>query len=318
MSSTTSTAPVQPAADTHREAPGRRRPPRIPRTMWFALPALLFLLYFFAYPMGVLVDLSLREVGLGTAVRGERPFVGLDQYRDMFTDQTFWASIPRTFLFVSVTVALEIVVGFFIALLLSERARFSGIVRTLIFFAWLLPPVVVGAVFGGLLSGSRGGVLNHVLMTLGIIDQPVVWLINPTIGMIVLILLTAWSGTPFVVLILLAALRGVPLDLYEAAMIDGATATKKVRYITIPQIMPTVAILVLLQVIYVYKTFEVILVVTGGGPSRQTATLPFLAYLKAFGENDFGASAAYGVVGVVIATAISIPYLLSIRRKELE
>lgn len=295
---------------------GSARRLRVPRTLWFAVPAMAFLLYFFAYPLGVLVDLSFRQVSLGTAVRGDRPFVGLEQYRDLFASDVFWSSLPRTFIFVAVTVTIEIVVGFLIALMLSERTRFSGGVRAMIFFAWLLPPVVVGAVFGSFLGGTRAGVLNHVLLNLGIIDSPVVWLVNPTIGVITLILLTAWSGTPFVVLIMLAALRGVPVDLYEAAAIDGATAVKKVRYITIPQIWPTISILILLQIIYVYKTFEIILVVTGGGPGRSTATLPFLAYLKAFAENDFGASAAYGTVGVLIATAISVPYLMLIRRRE--
>lgn len=298
-----------------------RRPPRrgfFPdRQLWYAAPAVLFLIAFFGYPMLVLADMSFRKVSLGTAVRGPRPWVGWENYREVLVSADFTAAIPRTFAFVVVVVIAVLLLGLALALTLKENLAGVRIGRFLIFFAWLFPPVVTGAVWRNLFNGTQDGVVNYLLLRLGSIQSPIPFLAEPDVGMVVLTFLTIWTSLPFVVLVLIASLQGVPQELYEAASIDGANPAQRFQAVTLPSILPSFAMVGILECIYVYKAFDLILIMTGGGPGTATSTVPFLAYVKAFRENDFGQGAALGVVGIVVGVAIALPYLLRVRRSEL-
>lgn len=295
----------------------RRAPRSAPdRRLWFAAPAMIYLLVFFGYPMLVLADMSFRKVSLGTAVKGEQPWVGIENYQAVLTGEDFLAAVPRTVIFVVVVVVAILVLGLVLALTLKEQLAGVRIGRFLIFFAWLFPPVVTGAVWRYILNGTEDGLANYVLLNLNLIQEPIGFLVNPTVSMGVLAFLTVWTGLPFVTLVLISSLQGVSQELYEAALLDGASPPQRFWAVTRPAIWPAFAMLAILEAIYVYKVFDLILIMTGGGPGTSTATVPFLAYMSAYGENDFGQAAAYGVIGVAVGVAIALPYLLRVRRSE--
>lgn len=299
-------------------SPKRRRIPQTTRQLLWTAPAFAYLLVFFGYPIIVLLDTSFREVSLGTAVRGDRPWVGLDNFREVLSSSEFAAAWPRTAIFVVTVVVFELILGVVLALALQERLPGVSLARSLVFFVWLLPPVVSGTVWRYILGGTKEGLLNHVLLGTGIVDSPVVFLADPTIALIIVTGLTLWAGIPFVTLICLAAIQAVSQDLHEAAQIDGAGPFRRFTVVTLPAIAPTLWMLAILQAVFVFKTFDVILIMTGGGPGTSTATLPYLAYVNAFANNDFGVSGAYGVLGMGVAVAIAVPYLLLLRRREAE
>ena len=296
-------------------APERHRAGRVSRAvnsrLLWAAPALLFLVVFFVYPLWLLVDTSLREVSLGTAASSGNPFVGLDNYAALGEDRDFLASVPRTVVFLLGTVALQLVVGILLAMALASKLRGLTVPRFVVYFVWLLPPVVSGAIWKFALDGSEQGAVNAALLRLGLVDQPVLFLTTPWLAMVLIALVNAWAGIPFVAIIMTAALKDVPEDHYEAARVDGASPMQRFRHITLPTVMPTIGILSALLVIYSFKAFDFIFVLTQGGPGTSTATVPFLAYLVSFTQFDFGQGSAIGMVAVAFSLVFAMPYIVS-------
>lgn len=310
------TSRIQKGARTPRARPGLlRRGGLDRRRLLFALPALAFLIAFFVYPLYLMVDLSLHEVSLGSVRRPDNPGVGLDNYRSVLEDEDFRAAIPRTLLFVGSTVVAQLLLGLAVAALLVERFPGLRIARSLIFFVWLLPPVVSGSIWRFMFNGTENGVFNGLLNIAGRSGDPVAFLTENPLAMGAITVVNTWAGVPFVAIVLVAALQGVPVDLYEAARVDGANATQRFRDITLPSIAPTLATLGVLLVIYSLKTFDYILVLTRGGPGTDTSTVPYLAYLTSFGEFDFGVGATIGVLSVIGSLLLAWPYLWQLRRE---
>jgi len=285
------------------------------RRLAYAAPAFAFLLLFFVYPLYLMVDLSLHEVSIGTVARDDNPAVGLENYRTVLQDEAFQAAVPRTLLFLLATVTGQLVLGLAVAMLLNERLPGLRIARSLVFFVWLLPPVVNGAIWRFMFNGTDNGVFNWVLDRLGREGEPVSFLTEDPLAMGVVTLVNTWAGVPFVAIVMLAALQSVPTELYEAARVDGATAARRFTSVTLPTIAPMLAILGVLITIYAFKTFDYILVLTRGGPGTDTSTVPFLAYLTSFSEFDFGLGAAIGVLAVLASLVLAAPYLLQVRRE---
>jgi multiple sugar transport system permease protein len=281
----------------------------------YAVPALAFLVVFFVYPLWLLVDTSLRRVSLGTAARTDNDFVGLENYSALFSDPEFVAAVPRTVVFLLVTVGLQLLLGMALALALDQRFPALAVPRFLVYFVWLLPPVVSGAIWRYALDGTSQGAVNAGLLALGLVDEPVLWLTSPTLAMSLIAFVTAWAGVPFVAIVLSAALKDVPEDLYEAAKVDGASPWGRYRHITVPALLPTVSILSALLIIYSFKAFDYIFMLTQGGPGTSTATVPFLAYVISFAQFDFGKGSAVGVLSVLFALAAATPYIISVWRE---
>ena len=306
-------------------APGTRGPawlrplrsssrPEAARLLW-AAPALLFLLAFFVYPLWLLVDTSLRQVSLGTAALPDNPFLGLENYRTLAADRDFRGAVPRTILFLVGTVTFQLVVGVALAQVLNQRLRGLSLPRFIVYFVWLLPPVVSGAVWKFALDGSEQGAINAGLQALGVIDDPILFLTSPTLTMTVIALVNAWAGIPFVAIVMTAALKDVSEELYEAARVDGASPLGRFLHITLPAVRPTLGILSSLLIIYSFKAFDFIFVLSQGGPGTSTSTVPFLAYLVAFTQFDFGLGSAIGVLSVLFALACASPYIVSTWRE---
>jgi multiple sugar transport system permease protein len=172
--------------------------------------------------------------------------------------------------------------------------------RFVVYFVWLLPPVVSGAVWKFALDGSEQGAVNTALIALGVIDDPILFLTEPLVAMTVIAFVNAWAGIPFVAIVMTAALKDVPEDLYEAARMDGASASRRFGHITLPSVAPTIGILSALLIIY-----------TQGGPGTSTATVPFLAYLVSFVQFDFGVGSAIGLLSVLFALLCASPYIVN-------
>jgi multiple sugar transport system permease protein len=280
------------------------------RFLW-AAPAITFLVLFFLYPLWLLIDTSLREVSLGSVARTDNPFVGLENYRALAQDPDFRAAVPRTILYLIGTVSIQLVIGIALAQVLVQRMRGLVIPRFIVYFVWLLPPVVSGAVWKFALDGSEQGAVNTALLAAGLIDDPILFLTSPTLTMTVIAFINAWAGIPFVAIVMTAALKDVPEDLYEAGKVDGASPLKRFWHITLPTVAPTIGIVTALLIIYSFKAFDFIFVLSQGGPGTATSTVPFLAYLVAFTQFDFGLGSAIGMVAVVFALVCASPYIVN-------
>jgi multiple sugar transport system permease protein len=294
-------------------APRSRRHHDLGRLVW-AAPALAFLAVFFVYPLWLLVDTSLREVSLGTVALPDNAFIGTENYRALGEDPGFRAAVPRTVLFLIGTVSVQLVVGVMLAQVLTQRMRGLSVPR-FIYFVWLLPPVVSGAIWKFALDGTEQGAVNAALLALGVIDDPILFLTTPTLTMGVIAMVNAWAGIPFVAIVMTAALKDVPEELYEAARVDGASPLRRFWHVTLPQVAPTLGILSALLIIYSFKAFDFIFVLSQGGPGTATATVPFLAYLVAFVQFDFGTGSAIGTLSVLFALLCATPYIVSTWRE---
>ncbi len=280
-------------------------------TGWIlVLPALLLLVLVFAYPIGRAFWLSLFTKNLGTQL--QPVYSGLDNYVRMVFDGRFWQSLGNTTLFTAVSVFLELVLGMGIALVLNQSFRGRGVVRTIAILPWALPTALIALGWAWIFN-DQYGVWNDILRRLGLIDTGINWLGEPTLAMLAVIAADVWKTTPFISILLLASLQSIPSDLYEAHAIDGANPWQSFRRITLPLLMPQILIALLFRVAQAFGAFDLVAVMTGGGPAGATEMVSLYVYATVMRYLDFGYGAALVVVTfllLVVAVAIA-SFLLS-------
>ncbi|MDY6781378.1 MAG: sugar ABC transporter permease [Cyanobacteriota bacterium] len=272
------------------------------------LPALLVLALVFAYPIGRAFWLSFFAENLGTQL--QPVFTGFDNYIRIGGDGRFWHSFWNTSIFTVSSTSLEMVLGMAIALVLNQSFRGRGFVRTIAIIPWALPTAVMGLAWAWIFNGEYG-VVNDLLEKLGLIQGNITWLGDPTLAMIALIFADVWKTTPFISVILLAGLQSIPGDLYEAHSIDGATPWQSFWQITLPLIMPQVLIALLFRFAQAFGIFDLVQVMTGGGPAGATETVSIYIYSTVMRYLDFGYGAALVVVTfLLLVAAVGLTALL--------
>jgi len=232
----------------------------------------------------------------------------------MLTSGEFWVSLWTTILWTVGTLTLQIVVGVAMALLLNLNFYFRSLARSLVLFPYFVSTVVAVLVWRWMFNDVYG-ILNRALIVSGISDMPLDWLGSMPNAMISVILVGAWKYFPFVVIAVLARLQTIPDELYEAARIDGAGAWSRFWDVTLPQLREVLVVIVLLRTIWDFKEFDLIYLLTGGGPVTSTETLPLLVYKQAFGMNAMGRASTYAIGIMLVLLTFMILYLYRTRRE---
>ena len=284
------------------------------RTAWILLlPALLLLLFVFGYPIARAFWLSLFTKNLGTEL--QPIFSGLDNYARMAGDGRFWQSFWTTTVFTTASVVLELLLGLGIALVLNQRFLGRSFVRTTAILPWALPTALIGLAWRWIFN-DEFGVVNDILLRLGLIQTGINWLGDPVLAMMAVIFADVWKTTPFISILLLAGLQSISADLYEAHSIDGATPWQSFRQITLPLLMPQILIALLFRFAQAFGIFDLIAVMTGGGPGGATEVVSLYIYSTVMRYLDFGYGAALVVVTfVLLIAAVAIAsFLLNLSR----
>ena len=239
--------------------------------------------------------------------------LGLDNYRFMIRDPDFWRMLGHTFIYTLAVDIAILIVALGVALLMNWSFRGRGLVRSILTVPWAIPDVPVAITFVMMLDPTFG-VFNRLAPLLPWVGQNQQWLLNPTLAMAAVIIVTVWKGFPFYSLVLLAALQNVSDDLYDAAKVDGAGPIGQFFHVTLPGIRDTIALLAVLAFIFSTQQFTLIWLITGGGPVDATTTLAPAIYLQAFRFYNFGYAGAFAVVGFVISAMATIAFVAIQRR----
>lgn len=266
-----------------------------------AAPALIILLIMTIAPAIYLLYSSFFSFTLLSS--GFKRFVGLQNYGQVFANPTIRHDLLVTLFFVAVVVGLELIIGMILALALAPQSFGNSIASTILLLPFAVTPVVSALIWRELLNPNYGWV-DYYLQRFGLIGQPIEWLSSPTLAWVSLISLDVWQWTPFVALILMAGLQGLPQEPREAAMVDGANEWSLFRYITLPLLRPFITIAVLLRVVEAFKTFATVQVLTGGGPGTSTEIINLTLYRVGLQDFQIGAAAALGMVFLIVLMVI--------------
>ncbi|MEO1443379.1 MAG: sugar ABC transporter permease [Chloroflexota bacterium] len=239
-------------------------------------------------------------------------FVGLETYREMFSDDDFWQIVLNTMVWTFSVVVLQNIIGMGAALLVNENLPTRGIVRAMILLPWVLPGVV-GAILWRFLYDPQLGLINSMLIGWGVTDTRIGWLAEPDLAMISVIIAAVWKGFPFSTVIYLAALQGIDKEQIEASQIDGANVVQRFFRIILPSISGIIRLNLLLTTIFTFNYFDMVWITTRGGPLDATHIFPTRIYELGFGQFRFGEASAYGVVSVLMLSVIALLYLNEIR-----
>jgi multiple sugar transport system permease protein len=270
-------------------------------------PAIATLAVVVLYPVFTAIDISFRRVEIYSPSTARGPLT-LANYVRLFETSGFRQAVGVSVTYVVISVSAALLIGFATALLLNQRFRGRTLARMLAVMPWAVPPVVAVNIWWWILDPAYG-LLNWVLLRLGLVAQPVNWITQPGPAMASVSLVTIWKGYPFFAVMLLAGLQAIPQDLYDAVAVDGAGRLGAFRHITLPALRGVLALATLLSVLWVFREFTIIWVLTGGGPIRATETLAIMTYREAFANFRMGFAASIGVVTLVISTIASIFFI---------
>ena len=270
-------------------------------------PSVIILLLSIAYPTFYMFMISFFRWSIIPTL--PRYFVGLENYLSMFSDNNFYRSIIATFIFLGGAVTLEFFLGFGLAILLSKSSL--RWLRMAYLFPAVIAPVVVGLMWRFMLSFDLG-VINYLINLFGF--EPVNWLGKPTAAMLSIILVDVWQWTPFVMLIMLAGIESLPAEPFEAALVDGASTLQVFRFLMVPLLLPIITIVLMFRALDAFKAFDIVYMVTRGGPANATDLLSLTIYRKAFFENNLGYAAAESVLMIALATVMTRMFIRLLSR----
>jgi multiple sugar transport system permease protein len=281
----------------------------------FLLPLVAYLLACYAYPLLTTVDLSVRDYTVRTFVHGGAPLIGIGNYLTVFADPTFGTALLNTTVFTGASLVFQYGIGLALAVFFAHNFRLSATLRALFLVPWLLPLIVSASTWAWMLN-SETGLVNALLTAVGL--DPVNWLTSPGWSLVAVTVANIWIGVPFNLVVLHSGLKNIPAQVYEASALDGASAWQTFRHITFPMLRPVSAVTLLLGLVYTLKVFDIIWIMTRGGPNGSSTTLATWSYELGFGSMlpRFGPSAAVGNVLILIAVVAGLFYLRLQRRQE--
>ncbi|MFD4023623.1 carbohydrate ABC transporter permease [Streptomyces sp. NPDC058576] len=303
-----------------RKAPPRRRGSGRGHRLWpYALvaPAVGGMLYLLVYPLARAVLISFQDFRLRQLITGDAEFVGLRNYATLLTDPRFWEVVRRTFLFMAINVVLIMVIATAVALMVERLGRIGRtVVLCSLVLAWAMPVVAATTVFQWLFH-SEFGIVNWSLTSLGLDSfDRYPWFANGTAAFAILVTLIVWQSVPFAAITLYSALTTVPLELYESARLDGAGAGRIFRSVTFPMLRPIFLLVISLEVIWTFKAFVQIWVMTRGGPGDATTILPVYAVQTALSGQRYDLGSAASMVTVVLMSGVLVLYFRQMLRQE--
>ncbi|WP_318580610.1 sugar ABC transporter permease [Ochrobactrum sp. AN78] len=262
------------------------------------LPAAVFLLCFLTYPLGLGVWLGFTDTTIGR----DGIFIGVENYQFLWDDSVFWLSVFNTVLYTFVASVLKFALGLWLALLLNENLPIKSFFRAIVLLPWVVPTVLSALAFWWIYD-AQFSILSWSLIQVGLIDQPINFLGDPTNARLSVIAANVWRGIPFVAISLLAGLQTIPASLQEAASLDGASSWQRFRHVTLPMLTPIIAVVMTFSVLFTFTDFQLIYVLTKGGPVNATHLMATLSFQRAIPGGQLGEGAA-------IAVAM-IPFLLA-------
>lgn len=277
------------------------------------LPSLLIILGISLQPILSTLFLSLFETTRG--INAERTFVGLGNYLTLLGDTLFWITIGRTLYFTIVSVGLELILGLAIAQLIHSHPPGWQFLRTSLIIPWAVPTIVNGTMWRWIYNADYGA-LNGLLLQLGLIDKYIPWLTKPDVAMNLVIIADIWHSVPFIALILQAALATLPADLEEAAAVDGANALQRFLLIRLPLLRPAILVALVIRTVEAFRVFDIIYVITNGGPANGTVTISYLTYLEMFSFGHLGRGSALSFLISLFTLVMAFIYIRFLYRPE--
>ncbi len=303
---------AQSAAPTPRRRPSHRA--RSALVAWaFVAPVVVYLALFYAFPLIRNIELSVRDYTVRSFIDGTAPFVGIDNYLAVFRDATFGPALLNTAAFTVLSIVFQFAIGLALAVFFFRRFPLSATLRALFLVPWLLPLLVSASTWSWMLN-SESGVVNAFLEAVG--AGQINWLTSPQFSLISVLIANIWIGVPFNLVILYSGLQSIPEEVYEAASLDGANGWQKFWRITFPLLRPVAAITLLLGLVYTLKVFDIIWIMTRGGPAESSTTFAIWSYRLGFGSTlpDFSPAAAVGNLLIVLAFVFGLLYIRMQRR----
>jgi multiple sugar transport system permease protein len=304
-----------PAAAAAGAAPRRRRRLTAWRAAGFMIPVWAYVLCFYVYPLVSNVKMGFQNYTVSSFYTGSAPFVGFANYTAVFRNPEFVAVVVNTVLFTIGSLAFQFSIGLALAMFFRRVFPLNGVLRSLLLVPWLLPLVVSGTVWRWMMYYDSG-VINQTLLHLHLISQPIPWLVSTNMSLVSVIVVNIWVGIPFNMVILYGGLQALPEQVFDAAAIDGASGWQRFTRVTLPMLRPVILVVLTLGLIYTVKAFDVIMLVTQGGPAYSSQTLTTYAYNLSFNQLLFGQGAAVGNVLILVAVVFAGIYLRAVRDQD--
>ena len=275
-------------------------------------PVVIFMLIVYGYPLFLTLKYSFFDASL---IGENNVFVGLKNYISVLKDKQFYDTFFLTVKWTVLTIGFKIGIGFFIAMILNAKIYMKKAYRFLVLIPWAIPQVVVSIIWAWILDG-RYGYLNYYLQKFGIISKPLSWLTETNLAFLSTSFVDAWVGIPLVVMMFLAGLSSIPDSLYEAAKVDGANKIQRFFNVTIPSMKKVIIIVFTLTTIWTFNSFNIIFVLTGGGPIGATETIMLKIYREVFGNYDLGVSSTLSIIVFVVLTIMSVIYWRQLEKED--
>jgi ABC-type sugar transport system permease subunit len=274
------------------------------------IPSLIVVFGIVVYPLGRTLYTSFFDVN--SPFPGHYPFLGLGNYRRTFSNPAFWAAIRRTAYFTVVSTWFELLLGMLLALLLNARFHGRGVLRAIVILPWALPTIVNGLMWRWIFNPEYGA-LNALLTQLHVISNYRSWLGSPFLALNMVIGADVWKTTPLAAFLLLAGLQTIPRELHEAARVDGAGAIRGFFRVTLPLLVPSILIILVVRTIEAFKVFDIIYIMTRGGPANGTQSIAYYAYIQAFSNQLFGYGSALAYVIALFILGFALIYMRLLR-----